>query len=280
MLQIFKRLLLAALMVWALSARAETTLCTEVVPPTDITQPGVYCLLKDYALNLAQGDALRILANNVVLDFNGHRVGNSAAGSANSAVGVRVGISGIWGAQNVVIRNGTLIGFGAGIFADQYTNRSVLVEDMLVDKSLEYGIYADGNGTVVRRNRVIGTGKASNKSRTYGLRVRGGTAVVADNEVINTFGVSTTVGIDVYCVDGAVISGNRVVGLTASPEGSALGIGAFGKAVVSGNTVLAVHESADGFWSSFGNVKVLNNTVSVPGTAYSGSASLIAGTNH
>jgi hypothetical protein len=48
----------------------------------------VYCLQGDFAYNSVSAPAATIAANNVTLDLDAHRIGNLAAGTAVSNVGV------------------------------------------------------------------------------------------------------------------------------------------------------------------------------------------------
>lgn len=88
-------------------ARAETTLCTPITSlPTAITIQGSYCLTQEFSVNLATGNAIEIQTNNVVIDLNGHKIGNLAAGKGTLAEGIVAS-----GRQNITIRNGTIRGF-------------------------------------------------------------------------------------------------------------------------------------------------------------------------
>src|SRR6185436_5060329 len=129
-----KGILTVALALAAGAARAETTLCTPINSlPTSITTQGIYCLNSDFALNLGAGAAISIETNNVVIDLNGHKIGNLAAGTGTFA-------NGIYGfqRQNVTIRNGTLRGFRYGIvLLDDppfTTSQGHLIEDVRFDQ--------------------------------------------------------------------------------------------------------------------------------------------------
>src|SRR5262245_57018630 len=91
----------------AAPAHAETTQCTAITSvPYTITVPGIYCLIADLEYPSASGDAITIEANNVVIDLNGHKIGNLAAGLGTTAVGISAARR-----QNITIKNGTLRGF-------------------------------------------------------------------------------------------------------------------------------------------------------------------------
>src|SRR5437773_11688813 len=71
------------------SLGAETVNCTPITAvPTTITAPGVYCFTQDITTGISSGYAVQILANNVVLDLNGHRLQGQAAGLGTLATGI------------------------------------------------------------------------------------------------------------------------------------------------------------------------------------------------
>src|SRR5262245_30153800 len=97
-------LLLSLALGGAVPARAETALCTAIGSmPVTITTQGIYCLTTDFNLNLATGAAITVNTNNVVIDLNGHKIGNLAAGSGTLAKGVYAVQR-----QNITIKNGTI----------------------------------------------------------------------------------------------------------------------------------------------------------------------------
>lgn len=281
--------LLAVFSLLSLSARAETAICTEIVPPVTITQPGVYCLFKDYALNLAEGAAITVSASNVVLDFNGHRVGNPGAGTSSTAVGVLSGVSGQAGYKNIAVRNGTLISFYKGVQVTGGGSQGHVIEDMLIDRSLFFGLDVDADASVLRRNRVVGTGSIGGPTTTNaGIAVYGDGVVVAENEVLDTRSKSGVVGI--YAARGGsgesagsvVVSGNRVIGLTSGAQGDETGLWILSPATVRDNMVLDTQAASGGTTRGVHgglDAKILNNVVSVVGTAYLGGVQ-IAGTNN
>lgn len=280
--------LLAIFSLLSLSARAETAICTEIVPPVTITQPGVYCLFKDYVLNLAEGAAITVSASNVVLDFNGHRVGNPAAGTSSTAVGVLSGGLGQAGYKNIAVRNGTLIGFDKGVLVTGGGSQGHVIEDMLIDRSLESGLVVDADASVLRRNRIVGTGSLGSRSITSGISVYGDGVIVAENEVFDTRSKGQANGI--YAARGqggepvgsVVVSGNRVIGLTSGAQGDETGLWILSPATVRDNMVLDTQAASGG--TTYGvrggsDTKILSNVVSVVGTAYLGGVQ-IAGTNN
>lgn len=286
--------LVIGLALGTLPARAETTLCTEISPPATITRPGVYCLFKDYALNLASGAAITVKANNVVLDFNGHRIGNGGAGGSNAAVGVLSGVAREFNeehvmtvpgesTQNMTLRNGSLLGFHTAVKLTGPFSQGNLVEDMLLDRSLVAGIALRANASVLRRNRVTNAGSASTHSDSViGISAAGDANVLMDNAVLNSSALTGVIGIHAVSDGGAIVAGNRVIGLTAAGTSDASGVLVNGQVTVSRNVVLNVQVQGGG--APFGIrdpsmlAKVLNNVVSSAGFAYF--SNQVAGTNH
>src|SRR5262249_35868406 len=108
----FQRLLVTCagcgLVLFGLSkvAWAETVACTAITPPATITAEGIYCLIQDFTLNMASGNAIDIQANNVELDLNSHKLGNLAAGPGTTARGIHA-----LDRKNITIKNGSIRGF-------------------------------------------------------------------------------------------------------------------------------------------------------------------------
>jgi hypothetical protein len=269
---------------------AETTLCTEVVPPAIINTPGVYCLFHDYALNLPVQSAIQVYANNVTIDFNGHRIGNLGAGNGNGSPGVYS----YGGYQNLIVRNGTIRGFRSGVRIENgpaSPSLGVMVEDMLIDQSIAEGIAVYGQGAIIRRNRVVATGVAATSVSTTvtGIHFEGSVGSVVDNHVFNTSSAAGIMAIEALG-DGIEISGNRVIELSAASNAYEYGIyvqasSASGATIVSDNKIVdSAPPSAGamyGIRATTGNTKIIGNTVTVGSgaTAYSG-GSIVSGTNN
>jgi len=207
--------LLAALLA-AGTARGETTQCTAITSvPTTITAQGVYCLTADLAPPIASGKAIEILANNVVLDFNGHRLGNGA-GVGNTATGIYA-----FQRQNVTIRNGTIRGFYYAINLNDSSPASttgLVVEDMRIDQATFGGILIGGRGGLVRRNTVLFTGGTTANGPNVApsaILVSGPENRVLDNDIVTVTeqGLGVSRGITVGGgggEGGCLIVGNRI----------------------------------------------------------------------
>jgi hypothetical protein len=95
------------LTLFSVSGYSQTTITS--VPYT-ITAPGTYVFANNLTYSLATGDAITVNVSNVTIDLNGYYLYCSASGSAN----------GIYfnNKANIRVKNGEVVGFGAGIFAD------------------------------------------------------------------------------------------------------------------------------------------------------------------
>ncbi len=138
--------------------------CTPIVTvPFTISSSGVYCLTGNLGTNITSGAAIEIAANNVTLDFQGYRLGGRTAGPDTIAAGVAA-----VGQRNIVVRNGTIRGFGVGIVLVEgelvplggpieSSSSGHLVENNIIDLSSQGGILIGGVGVTVRNNQVINT---------------------------------------------------------------------------------------------------------------------------
>ncbi len=209
------------------TAAAETTVCTEITTaPYTINTQGVYCLNANLETNLASGNAIEITVNNVVIDLNGHKIGNLAAGQTTSANGIYA-----YQRQNVTIRNGTIRGFIIGIVLGDVspytTSQGHIIEDIRADLNTNSGIRVYGRGNIIRNNIVVSTGITDAASAdAYGIQVYGPGNRVINNDVyeMKERGVGF-VGIGIWgqSCDGVVIDNNRI-GNAAFGTGDSYGI--------------------------------------------------------
>jgi len=184
-------------------AQAETINCTAItIVPFTITAAGVYCLIQDIGTNLPSGAAITIAANNVVLDLNGHRLGNLAAGRGTQAVGIRA-----LQQTNFTIKNGTVSGFLYGIYLGDFspytTSQGHVIEDLRADQNTFVAIHVAGRGNILRNTRVVATGGSTALGANvaaYGIVVDGPETRILNNDVIGTFGTGTgaSVGIIIH----------------------------------------------------------------------------------
>jgi len=203
-----------ALSLGAGSAQAETTNCTPITGvPTIITVQGIYCFTGDLATGMTSGVAIQIQTNNVVLDLNGFKLGDLAAGPGTHAVGIFAA-----NLQNITIKNGTIRGFAAAIFLeDTGASQGHVVEDIRADQNRQGGIDVEGDGIIVRNNQVVATGGSTAfgaNVNAIGIFVSGTGPRVLNNDVINTVaqGTGTAWGILLSSVTGGLVVNNRITG--------------------------------------------------------------------
>ncbi len=190
------------------SAHAETTLCTEITSlPFTITVQGVYCLKQNLNVNLASGNAITINAGNVTIDFNGFRVNNQAA-ATNLAYGIFA-----LDRKNITLRNGFIRGFNNGIYLDENAadaSSSHLVEGMKIADSGVYGIYVEGDRSVVRDNRVLDSGGGPSSFAVGIALQRADDGLIFNNIVYGVSDPSFNYGIFAYLSLRVEIVGNTV----------------------------------------------------------------------
>ena len=215
--------LCAVIMLFASTARAETTQCKPITTiPTTITTQGIYCFTGNLAGNMATGSAIEITTNNVTIDMNGYKLGNLAAGPSTSANGIYA-----LDKKNITIRNGTIRGFQIGIYFQDtppYTASSGhLVEDVRSDGNTSIGTLVRGTGNIIRNNKIVNTGGSTSSNNSYGIIVYGPGARVLNNDVINVEAPNSGYGIYIVDAHGTVLEGNRISEVT-STSGSSFGV--------------------------------------------------------
>jgi hypothetical protein len=148
--------------------------------PYTIDEPGLYCLVCDFQTDLDVGAAITVDADNVTIDFQQFSIDNRSAGWGTGAIGVQA-----YERSDVVVRNGTLMGFFEGVSLSGplgvQTSNNHLVEDMRIAYSIRNGIGINGFGSVVRRNVVYETGNAEEVGT--GIFLTGWRHHVVDNDV-------------------------------------------------------------------------------------------------
>jgi len=199
---------------------AETTECTVITSvPIIISKQGVYCFKQNIGTNISTGAAIEIQTNNVTIDFNGFKLGGLAAGLGTSAYGVNA-----TDRLNITLRNGNIRGFSAGIYLVGASGGGHVVEESQLDGNTWVGIWTDGNGNLLRGNRVIATGGSNVLEDAYGIVSSGSGGSILNNEIYGTFDEAFENAFGVYVVsDGTVLQGNRVK-QTESGSGSTYGI--------------------------------------------------------
>ena len=158
------------------------------------------------------GEGLVVGAPNIVVDLNGHTIHPPALfvdpGEEDGLIaGVRNS-----GHTNVVIRNGTVKGWGYGVLLTGGTTRNV-VEDMTLDANLLGGIELndadDGrNGNTIRDNYLTNNGEAA-----ISLINGSENSVFRNNKLEGNGGV----GFQLIEADGHLFEGNEMSGVPLNP---------------------------------------------------------------
>ena len=192
--------------------------------PATINSQGTWCLKQDLATAIGSGNAVTVSANNVTIDCNGFKLGGLAAGKTTQTYG----IFGAGGVTNTTVRNCNIRGFLYGISLN--TGSGYLIEDNRFDGNTYIDLFILGDGSTIRRNRLLDTGHGTVHDQAYGIYTHGTTDVL-DNTISN---VSATTGSngDIYGIyvwldDGSSVVGNRIRGLRPAGSGQGFGIYAF-----------------------------------------------------
>ena len=123
--------------IWERLAKAEAIQIVEARTPLDelntdalgtvlISKPGSYYLRQDLVISRANADGIRINSDNVTIDLNGYGIISTRSDTDD-------GISTSGRHNNIIIKNGTISGFGEdginGIFLAQSTFQNLLIQD-------------------------------------------------------------------------------------------------------------------------------------------------------
>jgi parallel beta-helix repeat protein len=167
--------LASLVLVFSGAARAEPLNCTFIAGvPFTISAPGNYCL--DGSFTVA-GIGVDIVADDVVLDFNGHVLD----GVSGKGLGVRA-----TDRKSITVRNGTVRNFSEGIYLGGSAGEGYVVEQMRVVSNGDSGISVQGRGAVVRRNLLIGNGNSPVPGPRWSMSIISSGAHIVDNEIIDT----------------------------------------------------------------------------------------------
>ena len=236
-------LFVLVLLAWTRPAHAAQSYdnCTGFITslPAVISTQGTWCLKQDLTTAVTNGNAIAINANNVTLDCNDFKLGGLAGGLATMTNGVYA-----YSRLNATVRHCNLRGFAYGVYFSGAGSGGHLIEDNRFDSNTYIALHAEGDGTVVQRNRVFDTGGGTVMG-TYatGIEVWGSVDVL-DNIVSGvTAGVgsnSTAWGIYTYQNTDGRIAGNAVRRVLKDGTGIAYGIFSYsaGRLVMHDNDVV------------------------------------------
>jgi hypothetical protein len=233
-----------------LPVHAEVTNCTEIASvPFTISAPGTYCLKKNLVNTTDPAPAylagaIEIQADNVTLDLNGFSLSNGIAGPANRMNGV-VGFH----RKNVIVRNGQIDGFATAVLLGGLMAQRSMVEDIRANASTGKGVFVAGENSVIRNNQITNVGPGDLDSEAIGITlvyaenstIEGNlisavsetqsahgigvgfsaSVLVRANTVFNIKDAMQKLGISLFSVTRAEISGNHLLNGAAGNEGIA-----------------------------------------------------------
>lgn len=177
----FDRKVITIAMTALLAGATNAYACTPVTSvPATLSTPGEYCLTGDLSYSSTSGAAITIDANDVTLDFQGHKLSGNYTSSYIYSYGVSADNNGN-DHHNVTIRNGHIEGFGSGIGVATNGGDVALIENMLISKTRSVGINATGARATVRNNRIK-MKPHLNQSNSTAINV-GAYADVVDNQI-------------------------------------------------------------------------------------------------
>jgi len=186
--------------------------------PTSISSRGTWCLRKDLGSSVASGALITVEANNITIDCNDFKLGGMSAGPATQTKGISAKLR-----SNLTVRNCMLRGFWAGIHVSGGVGH--VVEDNRIDNSSAVGLWVDGDGSIVRNNRISETGGAAQGDVT-GLIVQGDAIQVVDNMVNGVAGSPDAEGFAqglLFNGTSGLVRGNFITGVLPN-GGGAVGI--------------------------------------------------------
>jgi hypothetical protein len=245
--------------------------------PITITSPGSYALTSN--LQLSGADGIRINSSSVHLDLRGFTITGQVTCSGSPATCVPSletnsfgGIVALSATQGVVVRNGAVMGFSAGIFSSQRG----LVEDVTVSQNSNTGLVAR-EGTVVRRVGALLNGRmgieviiggevvnsTANDNGQFGFAT-GGTPTKGGATIRNSSAYRNG-GYGIYdwgrsLIEGSLISDNRGYGIWVANGGSLI-IGS----VITGNDGVGIHFGGSTAFEATGvTTSLSNNSILIP----------------
>ena len=188
--------------------------------PAVISTQGTWCLKQDLATSSISGAAITINTNNVTIDCNDFKLGGLAAGLGTHSEGI-FAIDRL----NVTVHHCNIRGFLYGVYLGGIAGGGHTIEDNRFDGNTYTGVQVEGDGSVVRRNRISNTGKSTDVVNAAGIITTGSVDVV-DNSVSSVIAATGSngraYGIFVGSNPAGAVIGNGVRGLVADGTGYAI----------------------------------------------------------
>ena len=243
--------------------------------PAVISTQGTWCMKQDLATAMTSGNAITIAANNVTIDCNDYKLGGLAAGPSSLAIGIAA-----IDRLNGTVRHCNVRGFYVGLYLIQSAPASssggYLIEDNRFDGNLSIAALVEGDGSVIRRNRIFDTGNSSGGGVVFALATSYSTDVsdnIVSGVIVKTGSNGSAIGIAIQSAPYGRVVGNGVYGL--QPDGSGGGYGIY--AVYLAPARLAIHDndlvgdggSGIGLDCVSATNRARNNTISAFGTGIS-----------
>jgi len=180
-----------------------------------IQSPGVYCLVEDVNVDISSGAAIEILADDVVLDLDGHFVLNSARDPGTSR-GIRASNQ-----DRITVRNGIVRGFERGVEIEtSYRSTGLhVLEELHITGCTLLGVHVHGAAALIRRNDVSDIGGVDTIN-AHGISASSGAFRIVDNDVMGlsssgySFGVSVNSGSPSMVVSNRISSADKAVHAT------------------------------------------------------------------
>ena len=207
MKKLFTTITLMMSLVVPVTALAETTQCQVINSlPITITTQGVYCFTSHLATSATTGSAIQINTNNVIIDFNGFKLGNLGGGVETDMVGVAA-----TDRVNIILKNANIRGFQSGIAISGGSGHRIY--DSNFDGNFEVAIDLGGQG-IVENNTIVNAGGRSSTD-AVAINVTANSSVIRNN-IVSNFDAATTsysaIGI-LLSSDQNVVKDNVISGL-------------------------------------------------------------------
>ncbi|QSX76919.1 right-handed parallel beta-helix repeat-containing protein [Agrilutibacter solisilvae] len=231
--------------------------------PAAIATQGTWCLRKDVSTAVANGAAIEVKTNNVIIDCNDFKIGGLGAGTGTSTFGIYAAAR-----VNVTVRNCSLRGFRYGVALLGAAGSGHVVENNRLQGNTQAGVVVEGDGSSVRNNLVTDTGGSTlYTGSAAGVRTLGAVHV-QDNIVsgvapsADADGHAGAIGIHSLANDNGALQRNRVRGLLPVGAGTAVGVRIEGDTtlVLEGNDVIGP-ASGTGLLCDAGTVLATGNAV-------------------
>jgi hypothetical protein len=188
--------------------------------PATISTAGTWCFNQNLSTSITNGTAITITSDNVVLDCNDFKLDGLAAGVSTSTQGISTSGS----LNNVTVRRCNIRGFFLGI---SLCCSNQTAEDNRFDDNTAIGMVVQGDGSVIRRNRVFDTGGSTVANYAWGISTFFNVDI-EDNTVSGAVATSgnngEAIGIRTSQNSGSTIRSNRMRGLAKDGTGKAFGI--------------------------------------------------------